>query len=45
MVDYGVAATDAGLYFVGLHALPDEYAALHEAVFLPVVDALAPQTP
>jgi hypothetical protein len=42
IVDYGIAETDDGIYFVGLHVLPDEYAALHEAVFLRVVDALTP---
>ncbi len=42
IVDYGIAETDVGIIFVGLHALPNEYEVLHEAVFLPVVDALAP---
>lgn len=54
IVDYAIAAsatptalqdaarTDAGIYLVGLHAPPDEYEVLHEAVFVPVVDALAP---
>jgi pimeloyl-ACP methyl ester carboxylesterase len=42
MVDYAIAETDAGIYLVGLHTPPDEYEALHEAVFVPVVDALAP---
>jgi hypothetical protein len=42
IVDYGIAETDVGIYFVGLYTLPNEYEALHKAVFLPVVDALAP---
>jgi hypothetical protein len=41
-VDYGIAATEAGIYLVGLYAAPIEYETLHEAVFMPVVDALAP---
>jgi pimeloyl-ACP methyl ester carboxylesterase len=41
-VDYAIAQTDAGIYLVGLYAPPSEYEGLHEAVFLPVVDALAP---
>ncbi len=42
MVDYAIAETQDGDYLVGLLAAPGEYEALHEAVFLPVVDALAP---
>lgn len=42
VVDYGISETDVGIYFVGLYALPNEYEGLHEAVFLPVVDALVP---
>jgi pimeloyl-ACP methyl ester carboxylesterase len=42
IVDYGVTETDVGTYFVGLYALPNEYEGLHEAVFLPVMDALTP---
>jgi len=42
MVDYAIAETDAGVYLVGLYAVPDEYDELHDAVFLPVVDALVP---
>jgi hypothetical protein len=41
-VDYAIAQTDAGIYLVGLYASPSEYEGLHETVFLPVVDALAP---
>jgi len=42
IVDYAIAETDAGIYLVGLYASPGEYEGLHETVFLPVVDALAP---
>jgi pimeloyl-ACP methyl ester carboxylesterase len=42
MVDYAIAETQDGDYLVGLHTAPGEYEDLHEAVFLPVVDALAP---
>jgi len=42
MVDYAIAKTLDGDYLVGLHTAPGEYEDLHEAVFLPVVDALAP---
>jgi hypothetical protein len=42
MVDCGIAESDAGIYLVGLYASPSEYEELHETVFLPVVDALAP---
>ena len=41
-VDYGIAEVDAGIYLVGLYALPEEYEVLHGAVFVPVVEALAP---
>ena len=41
-VDYAIAQTDAGIYLVGLYASPGEYEGLHETVFLPVVDTLAP---
>jgi hypothetical protein len=40
-VDYALAQDDAAIYLVGLYALPDEYAGLHAAVFLPVVEGLA----
>jgi pimeloyl-ACP methyl ester carboxylesterase len=42
MVDWAIAEADSGIYLVGLYALLDDYEALHEAVFMPVVDALAP---
>jgi len=42
IVDYGIAEVDAGIYLVGLYALPEEYEVLHEAVFLLAVEALAP---
>ncbi len=42
MVDYAIAETSGSDYLVGLHATPGEYEDLHKAVFLPVVDALAP---
>jgi hypothetical protein len=42
MADYAIAETDASIYLVGLFATPGEYETLHGAVFLPVVDALAP---
>jgi pimeloyl-ACP methyl ester carboxylesterase len=42
MVDYAIAKTDVSIYLVGLFATPGDYETLHEAVFLPVVDALAP---
>jgi pimeloyl-ACP methyl ester carboxylesterase len=42
MVDYAIAETRDGYILVGLRAAAGEYEELHEAVFLPVVDALAP---
>jgi hypothetical protein len=41
MVDLALAETDAATYLVLLQALEDDYDTLHEAVLLPVVDALA----
>jgi pimeloyl-ACP methyl ester carboxylesterase len=41
-VDLALAETDAGIYLVALYATPEEYAALHAAVFVPAVEALAP---
>ncbi|MGQ9555101.1 MAG: serine hydrolase domain-containing protein [Anaerolineae bacterium] len=41
-VDVALAKTDAAAYIVLLQALPAEYRALHEAVFLPALEALAP---
>jgi hypothetical protein len=41
-VDLALAETDAGVYLVVLVAPGPEYAALHDSVFLPAVDALAP---
>jgi pimeloyl-ACP methyl ester carboxylesterase len=42
MVDYAIAGNDSDIYLAGLYAVPDEYDTLHDAVFLPAVDALAP---
>jgi len=42
MVDVALAETDAATYFVLLQAMPDEYDMLHEAVFMPAIDALTP---
>jgi beta-glucosidase len=44
-VDLALAETDAGIYLVVLGARPDEYDLLHEAVFLPAVQAFAPPVP
>lgn len=41
-VDLALAETDYGVYIVVLGAMADEYGALHDAVFMPAVDALAP---
>jgi CubicO group peptidase (beta-lactamase class C family) len=40
--DIALAETDDGVYLVLLVTTPDECRALHDAVFLPAVDALAP---
>jgi len=42
VVDLALTETDAAAYVVLLQAQPADYEALHEAVFLPAVDALAP---
>jgi len=42
MVDMALAEADSTAYLVLLQALADEYDALHEGVFLPAIDALAP---
>lgn len=42
MVDYAIAETQDGNLLVGLHAAPGAYEDLHEAVWVPVVKALAP---
>ncbi len=42
VVDMGLAETDSTAYLVLLQALSDEHDSLHEAVFLPAVEALAP---
>jgi len=42
MVDLALAETDEAAYVVLLQTLPDEYEALHEAIFVPAVEALAP---
>jgi dipeptidyl aminopeptidase/acylaminoacyl peptidase len=42
VVDIALAETDSTAYLVLLQALADDYDALHEPVFLPAVDALAP---
>jgi sulfatase modifying factor 1 len=41
--DIALAEGDAGVYLVILVTLADEHEALHDAVFLPAVDALAPE--
>ncbi len=41
-LDIALAETDAGVYAVALATRSSEHAALHEAVFLPAVQALAP---
>lgn len=42
VVDLALAEIDAAVYLVLLQAGPDEHDALHEAVFMPAVEALAP---
>ncbi len=42
-VDLALAEREANTYIVLLQTTPDEYDELHEAVFLPVLDALAPR--
>ncbi len=42
MVEFALSETDAGVYAVALQAMPHEYDALHNAVFVPAVEALAP---
>lgn len=44
-VDLGLAEADGKTYIVVLQASSDEYTALHELVFLPVIDALSPYVP
>jgi pimeloyl-ACP methyl ester carboxylesterase len=41
-VDLAIAETEAGIFLVGLYATPEEYEALHAAVFVPVVEGLTP---
>jgi len=41
-VDLALAEVDGKTYIVLMQTTPDEYAALHEAVFLPALDAFAP---
>jgi len=41
-VDIALAETDAGVYAVALQAMSHEYDALHDAVFIPAVEVLAP---
>jgi CubicO group peptidase (beta-lactamase class C family) len=41
-VDLALAETDAGVYAVALQALSHEHDALHDAVFIPAVEALGP---
>jgi hypothetical protein len=43
-VDLALAETGAGVYLVVLVAPGQEYAHLHDSVFVPAVDALAPKT-
>jgi Beta-lactamase len=43
-VDLALAEDDAGVYMVVLLAPSQEYAALHESVFVPAINALAPIT-
>jgi CubicO group peptidase (beta-lactamase class C family) len=42
MVDLALAQADDWVHVVALQATPEEYAALHQAVFLPALDAFAP---
>lgn len=42
VLDMALAETDAGVYAVALQAMPHEYDALHNAVFIPAVEVLAP---
>lgn len=42
MVDAALAETDTAIYIILLQAMPDEYDVLHEAVFMPAIDALTP---
>ena len=44
-VDLAIAAKDGRTYIVLLQSATDEGAALHDSVFLPVLDALAPLAP
>ncbi len=41
-VDLALSETESTTYLILLQALSDDYEALHQAVFLPAVDALAP---
>jgi hypothetical protein len=42
MVDLALAETEVAAHVIVLQAIADDYDVLHEAVFLPVVEALAP---
>jgi len=42
VADLALAQADAWVHLVLLQATPEEYAGLHQAVFLPAVDAFAP---
>ena len=42
MVDLALAQADAWVHVVALQAAPEEYAGLHQALFLPALDAFAP---
>jgi CubicO group peptidase (beta-lactamase class C family) len=44
LVDLALTEAEAGIYLVLLQALPNEYEDLHDSVFLPAVEALAPLT-
>ncbi len=42
IVDLGLANSEGVTYIVLLQTSPDEYESLHDAVFVPVIDSLAP---
>lgn len=41
-VDFALAEANGGVYSVVLQVMPNEYAALHDTVFIPAVEAAAP---
>lgn len=45
MVDVALAETEVATYLILLQAMPDEYDVLHDAIFIPAIDALTPLAP